>query len=144
MSKIEFPAAVDLILSGDRAFAREAYYFLRDALDFTIKQRKKAKEASTHVTGQQLLEGIRVYALKQFGPMVPTVLGYWGVERCEDFGVMVYQLIETGVFGKTERDSIDDFKGAYTFHQAFVAPYLPAPAADHRRMIAPDPARELN
>jgi uncharacterized repeat protein (TIGR04138 family) len=71
--------------------------------------------------------------------MVPTVLGYWGVRRGEDFGEMVYNFIREGVFGKTETDSIEDFKGGYDFHEAFVLPFLPekAPA------LEPQPAEEL-
>jgi uncharacterized repeat protein (TIGR04138 family) len=91
MPKIDFAEALNQIIAEDPRYTRDAYYFLRDALDFTIKQRRKSKEISgqrTHVTGQQLLEGVRVYAVKQFGPMVTTVFGYWGVRRCEDFGAL--------------------------------------------------------
>ena len=93
-----------------------------------------------HVTGQQLLEGIRLYALKQFGPMVPTVFEYWGIRRCDDFGEMVFNLIRVGIFGKTESDSIDDFRGAYTFHDAFVAPFLPERPVAHPRFRMDAPA----
>jgi len=57
--------------------------------------------------------------------MVTTVFGYWGITKCEDFGEMVYRLIELGTFGKSESDSIEDFKNSYTFHEAFVVPFLP-------------------
>jgi len=125
MQKLDFGEKLDHIVEQDPRYDREAYLFLRDALDYTVKQRKKAKEGGDHVTGQQLLDGIRQYALKEYGPMVPTVLGYWGVRRCEDFGEMVYNFIREGVFGKTDADSIDHFSGGYDFHAAFVAPYLP-------------------
>jgi uncharacterized repeat protein (TIGR04138 family) len=146
MQKLDFAEAVELIVSRDPRYDREAYAFLRDALDYTVKLRKKSRDASGngHVSGQQLLEGIRQYALKQYGPMVVTVLHYWGVRRCEDFGEMVYNLIRTGVFGKTEGDSIDDFKSGYAFEDAFVAPYRPAkPPVPHCRPAAvADPAAE--
>jgi uncharacterized repeat protein (TIGR04138 family) len=132
MQKLDFGEKLDLIVQQDPRYDREAYLFLRDALDYTVKQRKKAKEGGEHVSGQQLLEGIRQYALKEFGPMVPTVLAYWGVRRCEDFGEMVYNFIREGVFGKTETDSIDHFSGGYDFHDAFIAPYLPAKAPARR------------
>jgi uncharacterized repeat protein (TIGR04138 family) len=144
MQKLDFGEALDYIASRDPRYSREAYLFLRDALDFTVKQRRKAKDGSAHVSGQQLLEGVRLYALKQFGPMVLTVFQYWGLNRCEDFGEMVFNLIRIGVFGKTERDSVEDFKGAYTFHDAFVAPYLPALPVVHRRMQFDYPAGELS
>ena len=125
MQKIDFGEKLAEIVETDQRFDREAYHFLRDALDFTIKARKKAKEPDQHVNGQQLLEGIRQYALRQFGPMVPTVFSYWGVTRGEDFGAMVFNLIGVGIFGKTATDSIEDFQGGYTFREAFVLPYQP-------------------
>ena len=146
MQKLDFAEAVDLIVSRDPRYDREAYSFVRDALDYTVKLRKKSRELppTSHVSGQQLLEGIRQYALKQFGPMVVTVLNYWGVRRCEDFGEMVFNLIRTGVFGKTDSDSLDDFKGGYSFDEAFVEPYLPAaPQIPHARAsVVTDPAAE--
>ena len=139
MQKLDFAEAVDLITAQDTPFQRDAFYFLRDALDYTVKLRKKAREGEGgHVTGQQLLEGIRQYALKQFGPMVVTVFHYWGINQCEDFGSMVYSLIRVGVFGKTDSDSIEDFKGGYNFTDAFVAPFKPeAPVIPHRLIAAP-------
>jgi len=144
MPKLDFAEALDGILVADPRYSRDAYHFLREALDFTIKARKKAKEQASHVSGQQLLEGIRQYALKQFGPMVPVVFDYWQVRRCEDFGEMVFNLVRVGIFGKTERDSLEDFKGAFTFHEAFVAPYLPAQPLAHHRLAVDQPAEELS
>jgi uncharacterized repeat protein (TIGR04138 family) len=143
MQKFDFCEKLEHIVQQDPRFDREAYHFLRDALDFTIKARKKARETDPHVTGQQLLEGVRQYALRQYGPMVPTVLHYWGVRRCEDFGDMVFNFIKAGVFGKSETDSVDDFKGGYSFHEAFIAPYLPEKPSVHRRVISDYPAEEL-
>jgi uncharacterized repeat protein (TIGR04138 family) len=144
MQKLDFSEALDLIVSHDPRYSRDAYHFLRDALDHTIKLRKKNKEGSGHVTGPQLLDGIRLYALKEFGPMVTTVFEYWGISRGEDFGEMVFNLIRVGIFGKTERDSIEDFRGGYTFHDAFVVPFLPEKPAVHRRLPADQPAAELS
>lgn len=144
MQKLDFGEKLDLIVQQDSRFDREAYLFLRDALDYTVKARKKAKEGTDHVTGQQLLEGIRQYALKQYGPMVLTVFGYWGVQRCEDFGDMVFNFIREGIFGKTDTDSIEHFSGGYSFHEAFVVPYLPEPnGAAVRRPAVNQPAEEL-
>jgi len=100
---------------------------LRDALDFTTKQQKKVKGVSVrHVSGPELLDGVRQYALKEFGPMVMTVFDSWGIHSCEDIGHMVFNLIGAGVFGKTEQDSIKDFKNVYDFEEAFVKPFAPA------------------
>jgi uncharacterized repeat protein (TIGR04138 family) len=133
MQKLEFGEALDHILKQDPRYHADAYHFLRDGLDYTLKLRKRAKESTGHVSGQQLLEGIRQYALKQFGPMVPTVFESWGVRCGEDFGQMVFNLINAGIFGKSETDSIEDFKGGYTFQNAFVAPYLPVKRAPATR-----------
>jgi len=143
MQQIDFSEKLEDIVRQDPRFAREAYLFLRDALDFTIKARRKAKEIDQHVNGQQLLEGIRQYALKQFGPMVTTVFEYWGVRSGEDFGSMVFNFIGVGIFGKTDTDSLDDFKGGYTFHEAFVAPFIPEKPFVHTRIPAATPAEEL-
>lgn len=122
-----FTEAIEVIFEKDRRFDPESYSFLRDALNFTIKLYKKDKKAagSRHVSGQELLEGIRQYALKEFGPMVVTVLDYWGIAKTDDFGQMVFNLIEAGVFGKTDTDSLEDFRGGYSFHEAFVVPFQP-------------------
>src|ERR1043166_4853413 len=126
MQKIGFAEALDAIVASDPRYQREAYGFLRDALDFTIKQQKKIKgTAVRHVAGPELLEGVREYALKEFGPMVLTVFDNWGIHRCEDIGHMVFNLIDAGIFGKTDEDSIEDFKNVYDFREAFVKPFAP-------------------
>jgi uncharacterized repeat protein (TIGR04138 family) len=131
MQKIGFAEALDSIVASDPRYQRDAYAFLRDALDFTTKQQKKVKGVSVrHVTGPELLDGVRQYALKEFGPLVMTVFDNWGIHSCEDIGNMVFNLIGAGVFGQTEEDSIEDFKNVYDFEEAFVKPFAPAkPAA---------------
>jgi uncharacterized repeat protein (TIGR04138 family) len=126
MQKIGFAEALDSIVASDSRYQREAYIFLRDALDFTTKQQKKVKGATVrHVTGPELLGGVRQYALKEFGPLVMTVFDNWGIHSCEDVGHMVFNLIGAGIFGKTEEDSIEDFKNVYDFEEAFVKPFAP-------------------
>jgi uncharacterized repeat protein (TIGR04138 family) len=127
MQKIGFVEALDSIVANDPRYQREAYIFLRDALDFATKQQKKAKGTTVrHVSGPELLDGVRQYALKEFGPMVLTVFDNWGIRSCEDIGHMVFNLIGAGVFGKTDQDSIEDFKGVYDFQDAFAKPFAPA------------------
>jgi uncharacterized repeat protein (TIGR04138 family) len=129
MQKIGFAEALDSILAADSRYHRDAYLFLRDALDFTTKQQKKIKGTVVrHVTGPELLDGVRQYALKEFGPMVTTVFDSWGIHSCEDFGHMVFNLIDAGIFGKTERDSIEDFKNVYDFEEVFTKPFAPTKA----------------
>ncbi len=144
MQKIGFAEALDSIVASDPRYQRGAYAFLRDALDFTTKQQKKIKGVSVrHVTGPELLDGVRQYALKEFGPMVMTVFDNWGIHSCEDIGNMVFNLIDAGIFGKTEEDSIENFKNVYDFKEVFVKPFAPAKPATAKpsaQLPAPKPA----
>jgi len=133
MQKIGFAEALDSIVTSDPRYQREAYIFLRDALDFTAKQQKKAKGTTVrHVSGPELLEGVRQYALKEFGPMVITVFDSWGIRATEDVGHMVFNLINAGIFGKTDEDSIEDFKNVYDLQEAFVKPFAPEKKTEPR------------
>ena len=123
-----FSATVDTIIAADSRYERDAYLFVRDALEHTTKQKKQARAemaAEHHVSGQQLLEGVRLYALQQFGPMVPTVFEHWRVRSCEDIGAIVFNLIEAREFGKSEQDTLEDFRRGYDFDDAFVKPFRP-------------------
>lgn len=127
---IDVEQVLDAVLAKDTRYHRDAYYFVRDALDVAQKKFAKAggragKDKPAHVSGQQLLEGIRAHALEQFGPLTLMVLEEWGVRRCEDFGEIVFNMVESSLLGKTENDSRDDFKGGYDFQEAFRKPYLP-------------------
>jgi uncharacterized repeat protein (TIGR04138 family) len=128
MAAIGFQGAVEKIVAEDSRYDGEGYAFLRDALDATLKRRKKArKDASANVSAAELLEGFRLHALQEFGPMALTVLNYWGIHNCEDIGHMVFNLVESGVFVKTDEDTIESFREGYDFEEAFVQPFLPAP-----------------
>ena len=144
MQKIGFAEVLESVVDSDPRYQRDGYIFLRDALDFTTKQQKKTKGVSVrHVTGPELLDGVRQYALKEFGPMVMTVFDSWGIRSCEDIGHMVFNLIGAGVFGKTEEDSIKDFKNVYDFDEAFVKPFAPAKPESGKppeQLPAPRPA----
>ena len=124
MKKVNFTEALAKILREDTRYDEHAYYFLREALDFTIKLlAKPAGGTARHVSGGELLEGIRQYALQEYGPMAKTVLGRWGVRRCEDFGEIVFHLVEHGILGKTDQDRREDFAGGYDFDEAFRQPF---------------------
>lgn len=114
------------ILTRDRRYDSEAYRFVSEALDYTIHslgREKFTEEENRHVTGDELLDGIREYGLMKFGPMTRTVLNHWGVASCEDFGEIVFNLVGEGILKKTESDSRDHFKGGYGFHEAFEKPF---------------------
>jgi len=126
MQSLGFHEAVDSIFSREPRYAKEAYAFLRDALEFTLKRRKKnRKETGSHVSAAELLDGFRLHALQEFGPMTITVLDYWGVRSCEDIGHLVFHLVEAGVFGKTEEDSLEGFRAGFDFEDAFSRPFRP-------------------
>jgi uncharacterized repeat protein (TIGR04138 family) len=129
MSDRDFSAVVEQIRKEDPRFDKGAYFFVRQALDHTLKGMKKdaaARAGGVHVSGQQLLEGIREFALEQYGPMVFALLEGWGLRRCEDFGDIVFHLVEYKVLGKTEQDRREDFAGGYDFREAFQRPFEPA------------------
>src|SRR4029077_10766120 len=144
MQKIGFAEALESVMGSDPRYQRDGYIFLRDALDFTTKQQKKIKGVSVrHVTGPELLDGVRRYALKEFGPMVMTVFDSWGIQSCEGAGHLVFNLIAAGVFGKPEEDSIEDFKNVYDFEEAFVKPFAPTKPETPKppgQLPAPKPA----
>lgn len=115
------------ILDRDIRYAIEAYIFVREGLDYTVRQLKKPR----HVSGQELLEGIREYALSEYGPVAKRVLSEWGIHQCIDFGNIVFNLVNEGLLGKTAEDSIEDFSNGYDFTEAFLHPYRPRQAAGH-------------
>lgn len=133
MKKTSFHEALAQILKEDHRYQAEAYFFMRDALAFTSKILKKpAKGPQKHVTAAELLEGIRQYALREYGPMAMTVLDFWGVRQCSDIGQIVFNLVNKHILRRTENDSIHDFDHGYDFETAFRRPYQ-RPKAEGRR-----------
>lgn len=104
------------ITRRDGRYSPQAYYFIFDALDYTIQRMRKAR----HVTGKELLEGVRAYATESFGFLARTVLGEWGITATADFGEIVFNLVEAGLLSRTEKDTRADFAGIYDFDEAFV------------------------
>jgi uncharacterized repeat protein (TIGR04138 family) len=109
------------VIQKDPRFPADAYRFLFEALRFTVSKLPKER----HVTGQELLDGIRHFALDQFGGMARAVLGHWNIHRTEDIGAMVFNLVNANLMGKTEADTPDDFKNGYDFDKAFPRDYSP-------------------
>ena len=100
-------------------FDLEAYCFVLDALEVTLKKLKVHR----HVTADELLDGLRRYAIKLYGPMAKTVLESWKVRRCEDFGEIVFDLVTVGLITKRDADSKSDFNSGYDFIEAFEKPF---------------------
>ena len=127
MHEVNFDEALEEILTHDPRFHRDAYHFVRESLDYTQKLISKDNRGSIrHISGQELLDGIRQFALQQFGPMVVTVLEEWGVKNCRDFGDIVFNMVEHSLLAKTEKDTRDDFNNGYDFTDAFRKPFWPA------------------
>ncbi len=126
MQEVNFDELLAVILAKDPRYQRDAYHFLREALDYTQKLIGKENRGQVrHVSGQELLEGIRQFALQQFGPMAMTVFDEWGIRNCKDFGEIVFNMVECGLLAKTEKDSRADFQQGYDFIDAFQKPYWP-------------------
>lgn len=124
MSDLPFYAAVQHAVDKDPRYDPHAYEFVRDALHVAVKHFREGQE-DHHVTGQEVLEGVRVHALAEYGPMALHLLHSWGLHRGEDVGNIVYNLIETGYFGKNDGDSIEDFAGGFDFETVLTRPFLP-------------------
>jgi len=128
----DFEASVEKLVVLDPRYPREAYLYLRSALDHT----QALYNRTGHVSVSELLEGIRAYTLKEYGPMSELLLEEWGIRSCADLGELVFNLIEAGELRKTDQDRREDFAAGYSFHDAFRKPFLPAEA----RSPAPDRA----
>jgi uncharacterized repeat protein (TIGR04138 family) len=112
---MDFYKKVEEIVEKDPRYRPDAYEFILQALWFT--QKKLNKEG--HLSGKELLEGVKEFGLDQYGPMTKVVFGHWGVRATEDFGEIVFNMIESGLLGKTDEDSREDFKNVYDFNDAF-------------------------
>ena len=143
MEQPDFDKVLEQMVAQDPRYHRDAYYFVREALDHTqhMPGRGTASGPARHVSGQQLLEGIRHYALKTYGPMTPVLLEEWGVRRCEDFGEIVFNMLEHRLLSKTDKDRREDFQGGYDFAEAFRQPFLPVATGGDGKSGRSKPAR---
>ncbi len=134
------------LLREDRRYRAEAYLFVWEALNFAQSELKMGKESASepvqaagekapeaekpqrHVTGQDLCEAIRRYALRQYGYMAKTVLNSWGIHATGDFGEIVYNLIRIGQMRKSRNDRREDFDDVYDFQTALEDEFKFSPA----------------
>jgi uncharacterized repeat protein (TIGR04138 family) len=135
MQPISFDEAIRKIVAADTRYPTEAYLFVQEALQHTQRSLGRHKTEDKHVGGQELLGGIREFALKNYGPMVPTLFAEWGIHCCGDFGEIVFNMIEHNLATKKPTDSRDDFKAGYDFDEAFAKPFRPSKPA----LPAPQP-----
>jgi uncharacterized repeat protein (TIGR04138 family) len=102
-------------------FLCQSLMFTQEALDRVPASNARLEEAvDKHVSGEELLEGVRRFALDQFGPMAYVVFHQWGIKTTADFGNMVFHLIDSGVWFRSETDQVEDFHDRYDFERAFV------------------------
>lgn len=118
------------LLEDDQRYTLEAYQFVREALAYahdilnmsgaeSTDEADEDAEIEHHLSGQQLCEAIRQYALEQYGYMTQVVLGSWGITSTGDFGEIVYNLINIRMMKKSPADRREDFNDVYDFDQAF-------------------------
>jgi len=112
-------AVLKKVIEKDSRYSLDAYLFVFEAIFYT---RKKFR-VEGHVTGQQLLEGIKELVLERYGLMAKAVLEHWGIKETLDFGNIVFNMVSEKILGKTEEDSLDDFKDIYDFDEVFVKNY---------------------
>lgn len=109
-------------------FHSDAYQFLYAALRFTQRKLERGgdpevDESESHVSGGELVEGIRDFAAQQFGLLTPLVFDHWGIHSTLDFGRMVFELVEAGEMRKTPSDQLEDFLDVYDFEDVFDRDY---------------------
>lgn len=116
----------------DGRYAPEAFTFLYESLDPAAKLagREGAEGAERHVTGQELLAGMRAHALEVFGPLAGHVWRAWGVRETFDWGRIVFLLVDEGLLNRQDSDSIEDFRDGFDFDATFQDQY--------RTELAPD------
>lgn len=111
---VPFWDAVHEIRRTDGRYAREAYAFVLHALGVVaekLPESRRQDPARRHLSGQELLAGALDLARAEFGVLAPMVFREWGVLSSEDFGRMVFQLVESGQLSARPEDSLDDFRG---------------------------------
>lgn len=127
MQSTQFMDAVQAVIVRDSRYDVSAYYFLKDALEFTVKRAmdQSRQGEHRHVSASELIHGFRDLALDEFGPMAATLMREWRVLSCSDIGAMVFLLIEEGAFGKQDSDTEEDFANLFNLIETLEAPYLP-------------------
>ncbi|GEM_PF-1246739 len=126
MQPTQFMDAVQAVVSKETRYDIGAYHFLKDALDFTVKRVMDSNQGEhRHVSAGELIHGFRDLAIQEFGPMASTLMSEWGIQTSNDIGVMVFQLIEEGAFGKQDSDTKEDFSNVFDLLETLDAPFLP-------------------
>jgi uncharacterized repeat protein (TIGR04138 family) len=117
--------AVRHILQRDPRYPPEAYDFVLTALYYTQRRLGKPDKPqsdvvpqASHVSGRELLEGIRLFALEHFGLMARTVFRMWNIHHTDDFGNIVYNLMDEQILTSTPTDRREDFHNVFDLDEA--------------------------
>ncbi|MFA7231772.1 MAG: Minf_1886 family protein [Victivallaceae bacterium] len=111
MQNNELKDKIAHILKRDKTYPADAYEFVSAAVIFTVEQ----LQAEKHINARQLLEGIKEYAVKQYGPFSGEVLKDWGLRTASDAGKIVFALVAEKALSASEEDSIEDFNLDFDF-----------------------------
>jgi len=103
------------ILLREARYKREAYRFVQESLEYTVRRRGKRG----HVSGRELAYGVRDLARERFGLMAKTVLNQWGIRATGDIGQLVFNMVEEEIMIKQDSDAHEDFENVYDFDEAF-------------------------
>ena len=111
----------------DGRYSPEAFRFLFESLDHAVRLAGKgeAQGQERHVTGQEVLAGMRACASETFGPLAAHVWRSWGVRETMDWGRIVFLLVDEGLLKRQENDAIGDFSAGFDFDQIFEQSYVP-------------------
>jgi uncharacterized repeat protein (TIGR04138 family) len=128
MREEEFAAKVSEIVKKDPRYSPEAYKFVSDAVLYTSTKVSDGEGGIgvRHVTGKELLNGIKEFAVKEYGPLAQEVLRSWGLTDSLAIGNVVFNMVDSQLLGRSEEDSIDDFKDGFNFDYEFTEPFRPA------------------
>ncbi|MEO0588629.1 MAG: Minf_1886 family protein [Planctomycetota bacterium] len=121
-------------IASNSRYPLDAFVFVQRGLDYTVTRLHgemvydepgedgdddDSATQDRHVSGRELCHGLRDFAVDQYGLMARTVLRRWGVTGCEDFGRIVFEMVEAGLMRRTEEDTFEDFVGVFDFRTAF-------------------------
>jgi len=124
----------DQVRNRTDGFPPQAFAFVQEGLRYTVERLfdmdaeelvlddEFGDEPAQHVSGAQLCHGLRDFAIKQYGQLARTVLERWGIRTTDDFGRIVFLLVEAGLMSKTDDDSLTDFQRVFEFEEAFGEP----------------------
>ena len=131
-STINIHDRIEQMASRGRRYDKDAYHFVFQALDYVLDQQDELAKPTDriavndqHISAVDLLSGFRSFALLKFGPMARLVLERWGIYRTEDFGEIVFELVDGRLLNKQESDRKSDFRNGFNFREAFDRAWRP-------------------